>query len=69
MERAGPDASHLRRLAQDHNAVLVINGAETLPVWELAAKAIAECVPNAQLAMIEGVGHNGPVAAQDAFVS
>ena len=48
--------------------VLVINGAETLPLWQLALRAIAECVPNAQLATIEGVGHNGPVAAKDAFV-
>ena len=48
--------------------VLVINGAETLLLWQVASKAIAECVPNAQLAMIEGVGHNGPVAAKDAFV-
>ncbi len=48
--------------------VLVINGAETLPVWQLASKAVAECVPKARLATIEGVGHKGPVAAKDAFV-
>ena len=48
--------------------VLVINGAETLPLWQLASKAVAECVPNAQLATIEGVGHNGPAEAKEAFV-
>ena len=37
--------------------VLVVYGAETLPIWQLASKAIAECVPNAQLATIEGAGH------------
>ena len=68
VERAGPDAAYLRRPGHDHGPVLVINGAETLPLWQVASKAVAECVPNAQLAMIEGVGHNGPVAAKDAFV-
>lgn len=48
--------------------VLVIYGAQTLPLWRLASKAVAECVPNAQLATLEGVGHIGPVAAKDAFI-
>lgn len=48
--------------------VLVIYGAETLPLWQLASRTVAECVPNAQLATIKGVGHIGPVTAKDAFV-
>jgi pimeloyl-ACP methyl ester carboxylesterase len=48
--------------------VLVVHGAETLPLWKLSSRTIADCVPNAQLAMIEGVGHIGPVAAKDAFL-
>ena len=34
----------------------------------MAAEAIAGCIPGATLAVIEGVGHNGPVEAKDAFV-
>jgi pimeloyl-ACP methyl ester carboxylesterase len=49
--------------------VLVIYGAETLPLWQLASRTVAECVPKARLATIEGVGHKGPVAAKDAFVN
>ena len=48
--------------------VLVIYGAETLPLWQLASKTVAACIPNARLSTIEGVGHNGPVAAKEAFV-
>ncbi len=49
--------------------VLVIYGAETLPLWQVASKTVAECVPSARLAALEGVGHIGPVVAKDAFVT
>jgi pimeloyl-ACP methyl ester carboxylesterase len=47
---------------------LVVYGAETLPLWKLSSKTIADCVPNAQLTTIKGVGHIGPVAGKDAFL-
>ena len=49
--------------------VLVIYGAQTLPIWQVASKTVAGCVPNARLATLEGVGHIGPVVAKDAFVN
>jgi pimeloyl-ACP methyl ester carboxylesterase len=48
--------------------VQVVYAAETLPLWQLASRTVAGCVPNARPSTIEGVGHNGPVAAKDAFV-
>jgi pimeloyl-ACP methyl ester carboxylesterase len=48
--------------------VLVIYGADTLELWQTASKAVADCIPGAQLAAIEGVGHKGPVAAKDDFL-
>ena len=47
---------------------LVIAGAETLKMWSMAADAIAGCIPGATRATLDGVGHNGPVEAKDAFV-
>jgi pimeloyl-ACP methyl ester carboxylesterase len=48
---------------------MVIHGSKTFPAFELAAKAVADCVPNARLATLDGVGHIGPVVAKDAFVA
>jgi len=39
--------------------VLVIHGAETLPLWQFASKAVADCIPDAGLSSITGVGHIG----------
>jgi pimeloyl-ACP methyl ester carboxylesterase len=47
---------------------LVIAGAETLKAWSLEAETIAGCIPGATIATLDGVGHNGPVLAKDAFV-
>jgi pimeloyl-ACP methyl ester carboxylesterase len=55
-------------LAKIKTPTLVIAGAETLKAWSLEAETIAGCVPGATLAVLEGVGHNGPVEAKDAFV-
>lgn len=49
--------------------VLVVYGAETLPLWQVASRTVASYIPNARLAALEGVGHKGPVAAKDAFVN
>jgi pimeloyl-ACP methyl ester carboxylesterase len=48
--------------------VLVIYGEETLPLLQFASKAVAACIPDAQLSALEGVGHIGPVVAKDAFL-
>lgn len=49
--------------------VLVVYGAETFPYFKAVAKRIAECIPNARLAELAGVGHIGPVVAKDAFIA
>ena len=55
-------------LASIEAPTLVVASAETLKMWSLAAEAIAGCIPGATLALIDGVGHNGPVQAKDEFV-
>ena len=55
-------------LAAIEAPTLVIAGTETLKMWSLAAEAIAGCIPGATLALIDGVGHNGPAEAKDDFV-
>jgi pimeloyl-ACP methyl ester carboxylesterase len=47
---------------------LVMVGSETPAFWDLDARAIADCVPGAEVAVIEGVGHGGPLQAKDEFV-
>lgn len=49
--------------------VLVVYGSETFSFFKAVAKRIAECVPNARLAALDGVGHIGPVMAKNAFVA
>ena len=56
-------------LGKIETPVLVVYGAKTLPLWQVASKTVAECVPDARLATLEGVGHIGPVAAKDAFLA
>ena len=47
---------------------LVIAGATTYPAWARMQKAVAACIPGAETAVIEGVGHGGPLEAKEAFV-
>lgn len=55
-------------LATIRAPTLVIAGAATHPAWLLMQKAVAACIPGAETAVIEGVGHGGPVAAQTDFL-
>ena len=48
--------------------VLIVVGSETLPVFTAGASKGVDCLPNAELATIDGVGHGGPLQAEDAFV-
>lgn len=48
---------------------LVVAGSKTVPAFALAAKATARCLPDAELAIIEGVGHDGPISAGDALAT
>jgi pimeloyl-ACP methyl ester carboxylesterase len=47
---------------------LIVVGSETPAFWDLDARAMADCVPDAEVAVIEGVGHGGPMQAKDQFV-
>lgn len=47
---------------------LIVVGSETLPVFAAGARKGDECLPNAEVVTIEGVGHGGPLQAKDAFV-
>jgi pimeloyl-ACP methyl ester carboxylesterase len=47
----------------------VIFGSKTFPAFKLAANAIADCIPSARLAKLDGVGHIGPVVAEEPFVA
>ena len=47
---------------------LLIVGGETHAFWDFDARMLAACIPKAEVAVIEGVGHGGPLQAQDAFV-
>ena len=47
---------------------LMIVGSETPAANDLMVRAIAACVPNAEIAVIQGVGHGGPLQTQDEFV-
>jgi pimeloyl-ACP methyl ester carboxylesterase len=46
---------------------LIVTGSETLPAFTEMAKAVAACVPKAEAAVMEGVGHGGPIEAPEAF--
>ena len=46
---------------------LLIVGGATVGGWDLMAEAIADCMPNAAIAVIEGVGHGGPIQASAEF--
>ncbi len=48
---------------------LLIVGSETARFWDLSARMLAACIPGAEVAVLDGVGHGGPVQAQDAFVN
>ena len=47
---------------------LLIVGSETPRFWDFNARMLAACISGAEVALLEGVGHGGPVQAQDAFV-
>jgi pimeloyl-ACP methyl ester carboxylesterase len=47
---------------------LIVIGSETPDFWDMDARAIADCIPGAEIAIIEGVGHGGPLQAKDQFV-
>jgi pimeloyl-ACP methyl ester carboxylesterase len=47
---------------------LLLVGEETQAMWLLAAEAVADCVPDAEVEVMPGVDHSAPVKASDAFV-
>ena len=47
--------------------LLIVTGATTLPGFAEMSKAVAACVPGAQMVTLEGQGHGGPVFGRDAF--
>ncbi len=48
--------------------VLVLLGSETLPFFEAAANAVAGCLPNAEIRVIQGAAHGGPVSHWNAVL-
>jgi pimeloyl-ACP methyl ester carboxylesterase len=55
-------------LATIEPPTLIIAGAATHPAWTRTQQAVAACIPGAETATIEGVGHGGPVAAEAEFL-
>jgi pimeloyl-ACP methyl ester carboxylesterase len=48
---------------------LIVKGSTTLPTFAANADVVAGCLPHAEQATIEGVGHGGPADAPDAFAT
>lgn len=46
---------------------LVIGGGETFAYYALIAARVADCLPGAELATMDGVGHDGPYSEPEAF--
>lgn len=55
-------------LARVEAPTLLMMGSETLPIWEVGTPVMADCIPNAELVVIEGAGHGAPLEAQDEFL-
>jgi pimeloyl-ACP methyl ester carboxylesterase len=55
-------------LAEIEASVLILWGGETMPFFEAAAKEVADCLSDATLEEMPGVGHGGPVEAEDDFL-
>jgi pimeloyl-ACP methyl ester carboxylesterase len=47
---------------------LLLVGEATQAMWQLAAEAVADCVPGAEVEVMPDVDHGAPVEASDAFV-
>jgi pimeloyl-ACP methyl ester carboxylesterase len=62
-----PTAMTCDELGTVRAPTLIVTGAKTLPAFTEMAKAVVACVPGAETAMLEGVGHGGPIEATDAF--
>jgi len=62
-----PRAMTCEELGTVRAPTLIVTGAKTLPAFTEMAKAVAACVPGAETASMDGVGHGGPIEAADAF--
>lgn len=62
-----PVAMTCEELATVKAPTLIVTGAKTLPAFTEMAKAVAACLPGAETATMDGVGHGGPIDAADAF--
>ena len=57
------------QLATAKTPTMLIVGSNTYSVFRQGDEAIAGCMPNADVRTLDGVGHGGPIMAQDAFLS
>ncbi len=62
-----PKALTCDELGKVRAPTLIVTGATTLPAFAEMAKAVAGCLPHAATAVMEGVGHGGPIEDADAF--
>jgi pimeloyl-ACP methyl ester carboxylesterase len=62
-----PATMTCKELATVAAPTLIVTGTATLPAFTEMAKAVAACLPQAEAATMEGVGHGGPIEAPDAF--
>ena len=62
-----PRAMTCEELGTVRAPTLIVTGAKTLPAFTETAEAVAACLPGAETASMDGVGHGGPVEAADAF--
>lgn len=71
LDGAAPEPAPMtcEQLGTAEAPTLLIVGGDTLPIFSEGAKVIAGCMPNAEIEMVEGVGHGGPILARDAFLS
>lgn len=63
-----PEPLTCAQIAEVACPVLLVVGSNTLPHYKLVAAEVMDCLPDAKLSEIQGVGHGGPWQAKPQFV-